>query len=115
MIEHTPERMVPETYSGPAFWEHVMRYRFACRHVRGLDVLDIACGEGYGTAGMAKVAKSCIGVDCVTEVVAHARAKYQFQTGVFVCAVFISALRASWMYTAAGFTSSKMVTIGWPS
>jgi SAM-dependent methyltransferase len=68
--------MVPETYCGPAFWEHVLRYHFACRYVRGCEVVDIACGEGYGTAALAKIAKSCIGFDCATEVVAHARSKY---------------------------------------
>jgi SAM-dependent methyltransferase len=31
------------------FVEDAARYRFACGHVRGCTVLDIACGTGYGS------------------------------------------------------------------
>ncbi len=71
------ERMVPERASGRTFWEHVARYRFARAFVKGKRVLDIACGEGYGTAALARAgAESVIGVDRSAEVCAQARSKY---------------------------------------
>jgi len=43
---------------------HCNRYRFACNHVSGKDVLDVACGSGYGTGMIeASGAKKVIGVD----------------------------------------------------
>lgn len=76
-MEYTGERMVPEKTGAGTVWEHIYRYRFALRFVRGKDVLDIACGEGYGTAAIAKAgARSVIGVDISEEACAHARQKY---------------------------------------
>jgi SAM-dependent methyltransferase len=43
--------------------EHYHRYLFARSLCRGLDVLDVASGEGYGTALLAQVARSVIGVE----------------------------------------------------
>src|SRR5262249_50988888 len=55
----------------------VARYRFAKDFVRGKRVLDIACGEGYGAAALARAgAASTIGIDCSPEVCDHARRKY---------------------------------------
>ena len=48
------ERMVPEQAHARIFWEHIARYRFAKEFVTGKRVLDIACGEGYGAAALAK-------------------------------------------------------------
>ena len=39
-------------------------------------VLDIACGEGYGTALIAEVARRAVGVDRSAEAVKHARNAY---------------------------------------
>ena len=77
MLDYTGERMVPEAADGNTFWEHVQRYRFACSYVSGARVLDIACGEGYGTAALEGAgAATVIGVDASPESCAHARAKY---------------------------------------
>jgi SAM-dependent methyltransferase len=76
-MEYTGERMVPEASGPQTFWEHVYRYRFAARYVRGKRVLDIACGEGYGTASLVKSgAASVIGIDVSPEACEHARRKY---------------------------------------
>jgi SAM-dependent methyltransferase len=69
--------MVPEEAHARIFWEHIGRYRFAKDFVRGKRVLDIACGEGYGAAALAKAgATAVVGVDVSTEVCDHARRKY---------------------------------------
>jgi ubiquinone/menaquinone biosynthesis C-methylase UbiE len=83
MLEYTGERMVPESTDGPTFYEHVERYRFSLPHVRGRRVLDIACGEGYGTAAIrAAGAASVIGVDIAVDACAHAAEKYGITTRV---------------------------------
>lgn len=83
MLEYTGERMVPEFTDGLTFYEHVERYRFALPHVRGRRVLDIACGEGYGTAAIRSAgAASVIGVDVAADACAHAAEKYGITTRV---------------------------------
>lgn len=77
ILENNGERMVPEISDWVTVWEHVYRYAFACRFVKGKQVLDIACGEGYGGAALQKVgAASVIGVDISEDVCLHARKKY---------------------------------------
>ena len=76
-LEPTGERMVPESSDLFTFWEHVYRYAFASRFVKGKRVLDIACGEGYGAAALQKAgAAHVIGVDVSESVCLHARRKY---------------------------------------
>lgn len=43
--------------------EHVHRYEFAAAISQDERVLDLCCGTGYGSAIIAKSAKSVIGVD----------------------------------------------------
>jgi ubiquinone/menaquinone biosynthesis C-methylase UbiE len=75
--DNAGERMVPELSAGMTFWEHVHRYAFACRFVAGKRVLDIACGEGYGSAALQKAgAAQVIGVDVSDSACFHARSKY---------------------------------------
>jgi SAM-dependent methyltransferase len=76
-LKNTGERMVPESAESDVFWEHIYRYVFARQFVRAKRVLDIACGEGYGTRGLlAAGAASVIGVDISQEACDHAREKY---------------------------------------
>jgi SAM-dependent methyltransferase len=71
------ERMLPAEAHARIFWEHIGRYRFAKDFVPGKKVLDIACGEGYGAAGLARAgAASVIGIDISPDVCDHARRKY---------------------------------------
>jgi glycosyltransferase involved in cell wall biosynthesis/SAM-dependent methyltransferase len=74
-IEFTGERYMPEI-GGNLYLEHMHRYYLAKSFVQGKDVLDIASGEGFGSAILAQDAKSVVGVDISEEVVAHAQNKY---------------------------------------
>lgn len=56
--------------------EHLHRYAYAREVARGLDVLDVASGEGYGGALLAQTARSVVGVDRDAASVAHAEASY---------------------------------------
>jgi ubiquinone/menaquinone biosynthesis C-methylase UbiE len=69
--------MVPEVTDGITFWEHVHRYAFGCRFVAKKRVLDIACGEGFGSAALQKAgAAQVIGIDISDSACLHARTKY---------------------------------------
>lgn len=74
-LEFTGERFLPEV-AGQIAFEHLHRYHFARRLVEGLDVLDVACGEGYGSDIVARSAKSVVGVDIAAEAVLHATKRY---------------------------------------
>lgn len=56
---------------------HRARYIFASDYVVGKDVLDIACGVGYGSAALASAgARSVVGVDIRPDNVSHAQHQY---------------------------------------
>jgi 2-polyprenyl-3-methyl-5-hydroxy-6-metoxy-1,4-benzoquinol methylase/GT2 family glycosyltransferase len=56
--------------------ERYHRYLFALQFCRGKVVLDIACGEGYGSALIGRVASSVTGVDIAGDAVRHAASNY---------------------------------------
>lgn len=72
----TGERLTSET-GGQVEIEHLHRYFIARELCRDRDVLDIAAGEGYGSALLAGVARSVTGVEIDAETVRHAEAAYQ--------------------------------------
>ncbi|KMZ13932.1 Methyltransferase [Candidatus Burkholderia humilis] len=71
----TGERYLPDV-QGPIQYEHFHRYLFALPLCADKDVLDIASGEGYGTALLANAAKSVVGVDIDEQAVTAARQRY---------------------------------------
>ena len=75
-LEFTGERFVPGI-AGEIAHEHWHRYAFARRYVTGKRVLDVACGEGYGSALLAGVASAVTGVDIDAAAIAHARSSYR--------------------------------------
>ncbi|PTS81428.1 class I SAM-dependent methyltransferase, partial [Stenotrophomonas sp. HMWF023] len=75
MIEFTGERFVP-TEHGVIRQEHLHRYAWCLPLVEGKDVLDVASGEGYGSAMLAGRARSVRGVDISNDAVAHAGERY---------------------------------------
>ena len=72
----TGERFTPES-RGAIWYEHWHRYCFAAPIARGKRVVDAACGEGYGSALLAREAASVVGVDIGGEAIAHASARYR--------------------------------------
>jgi len=71
----TGERFVPGT-AGEIWYEHWHRYHFVAPLVAGREVLDVACGEGYGSALLARRAARVIGADIAPTAIAHARSRY---------------------------------------
>ncbi len=85
-LAFTGERFVPGT-KGEIWVEHWHRYHFASRWTAGKRVLDVACGEGYGTALLARSAAHAVGVDISQEAIAHAHRAYAGLPNVrFLCA-----------------------------
>jgi len=80
-LEWTGERFVPGA-AGEIWYEHWHRYLFASGLVAGRGVLDVACGEGYGSALLARSARHVIGVDLASHVIAHARTRYVSQANL---------------------------------
>jgi len=74
-LTFTGERFTPEV-RGAIWYEHWHRYALAVPVARGLRVLDAACGEGYGSALLARTAASVTGLDVDPDAVAHARERY---------------------------------------
>ena len=71
----TGERMTTGKL-GQIEYEHLHRYLLARELVRGLDVLDVAAGEGYGTALLSQTARSVVGVELDPATVLHATRSY---------------------------------------
>jgi 2-polyprenyl-3-methyl-5-hydroxy-6-metoxy-1,4-benzoquinol methylase len=74
----TGERTLPDV---PAenYWfrRHLAVYEWIAPRVAGMRVLDMACGEGYGSNVLARVAASVVGVDANPEAHEHARLRYR--------------------------------------
>lgn len=75
----TGERFIPGIEDVKLSMEHYQRYYSVLPLIKGKIVLDAACGEGYGTALMAKSAASVTGVDISEEAVECARRNYRSQ------------------------------------
>jgi len=75
-----PKQFDGERFTAAAFGqvevEHYHRYLLARHYCRGLDVLDIAAGEGYGSALLSQVARSVVGVEIDAEVVRAAAEEF---------------------------------------
>jgi len=87
-LELTGERTLPDVPE-ENYWyrRHVAVYEWIAERCAGLRVVDLACGEGYGSNLLAQKASQVIGVDANPEAYDHSRARYQrpnlsFQRGL---------------------------------
>ncbi|MHB1537392.1 MAG: class I SAM-dependent methyltransferase [Solirubrobacteraceae bacterium] len=81
----TGERTLPDI---PAenYWfrRHLAVYEWLAARVTQLRVIDMACGEGYGSAVLARSAANVLGVDANPEAHEHARLRYERENLHFV-------------------------------
>ena len=77
----TGERTLPDIPE-ENYWfrRHLAVYEWIAARVRGERVIDMACGEGYGSRVLAQLAGSVVGVDANPEAHEHARLRYQLPT-----------------------------------
>lgn len=74
---NTGERILLEKETPLMIARHSCAYQFAGDFVAGKEVLDIGCGEGYGSAFLAGSAKRVMGIDYNPDVIDYARNKYR--------------------------------------
>ncbi|HEV7918225.1 MAG TPA: methyltransferase domain-containing protein [Solirubrobacterales bacterium] len=76
-LELTGERTLPDVPE-ENYWyrRHSVVYEWISDRVEGRRVIDMACGEGYGSAILARRAAHVTGVDANPEAYEHAKAKY---------------------------------------
>lgn len=74
--DYSGERFLPEICDSEMTIEHKQRYEFAKEYVKGKKVLDVACGEGYGSNILSEVADIVVGMDINAETVQLANEKY---------------------------------------
>jgi SAM-dependent methyltransferase len=83
-LELTGERTLPDI---PAenYWfrRHLAVYEWIGARVAGKRVIDMACGEGYGSEVLSRAAASVLGVEANPEAFEHARLRYQRQNLTF--------------------------------
>jgi SAM-dependent methyltransferase len=82
----TGERTLPDVPE-ENYWfrRHLAVYEWIAARVGGLRVLDMACGEGYGSEVLARTAASVVGVDANPEAHEHARLRYPAANLRFAC------------------------------
>ena len=80
MLQWTGERYIPdvspEEIGAEIHYEHLHRYLFTTQFVKNKVVLDLGCGEGYGSYIISKVAKRVLGIDIDEKSIKHASSKY---------------------------------------
>jgi O-antigen biosynthesis protein len=76
-LSWTGERYLPWWKDPVTAYEHWHRYAYAAQFVSGKNVLDLASGEGYGSASLAATARQVIALDIDENAVKHARLKYR--------------------------------------
>jgi SAM-dependent methyltransferase len=79
-LELTGERTLPDVPE-ENYWyrRHLVVYEWIAARTVGRRVVDMACGEGYGSEVLARGARSVVGVDANPEAHEHARLRYQRQ------------------------------------
>ncbi len=72
------ERVVPglKKYQ-ESYYRQLVAYNFSKSFVLNKVVLDIGCGEGYGSNYLSKYAKKIIGIDFSGETIEHAKSNYK--------------------------------------
>jgi SAM-dependent methyltransferase len=76
-LELTGERTLPDVPE-ENYWfrRHLIVYEWIATRVAGSRVIDMACGEGYGSDVLARRAAQAIGVDANPQAHEHARLRY---------------------------------------
>jgi SAM-dependent methyltransferase len=99
----TGERTLPDVPE-ENYWfrRHLVVYEWIAARAHGRRVVDLASGEGYGSAVLALTAASVVGVEANPEAFEHARAKYrdvrfernmlELWTGDVDCVVFLQTI-----------------------
>ena len=77
-LELTGERTLPDV-PDENYWfrRHLAVYEWIAERCHGLRVVDLACGEGYGSDVLARTAAEVVGIDANPEAHEHAGLRYR--------------------------------------
>lgn len=93
-IENTGERIIPGEFKSKEdqllyllYLRHLFVYRFVSKTLKNTGiVLELGCGEGYGTSLISKSVKKIIGLDTDKQIVEYASEKHGSSNCIFqVC------------------------------
>ena len=70
-------RIIPEETTPKFLAQHLKPYEFLRQEAKDKTVLEIGCGDGYGSFYLAEVAKEVIGIDYEEAVILQAQKKYK--------------------------------------
>lgn len=76
IVGKVESRIIPESESRNLYIQNLKAYQFLNNNAKDKHVLDVGCGDGYGTAFLAQTAKSVIGIDYEERVIVSAQKKY---------------------------------------
>jgi SAM-dependent methyltransferase len=76
LLINTGERILLEKETPLMIARHFCAYRFAKDYADNKKILDIGCGEGYGTHYLSAAAKEAIGIDYDEGIINYAKSKY---------------------------------------
>lgn len=76
-LNNTGERILLEKETPLMIARHFSAYKFCRDYVKDRDILDIGCGQGYGSNYLAGFARQVTGIDYNQEVIDYARDKYR--------------------------------------
>lgn len=90
LLSDTSERLIPHRARSRdehlLVLRHVFAYEFARRALSGCGtVLDLGCGEGYGTALLSPAVGEIVGLDVDEAAIAHATSRYAAANCRFRC------------------------------
>lgn len=72
------ERAIPGVTSNLLMQEAMARYKFVLKHLKNdLNILDLACGVGYGTDMLHKDGRNTYGLDIDSDTITYARKQYE--------------------------------------
>lgn len=86
MTKKQETRIIPEETSQKFYIEHLMPYEFMVkRSIINKQILEVGCGDGYGSAYLAKIADKVTGIDYEEEIIFPAQNKYKAPNLNFLC------------------------------
>lgn len=82
----TAERSSPVDITiNPIFRQHLSAYEYAAQFVKEKKVLELGCGEGYGTVLLAQSASKICALDYSKTAIEKAKKNYQVNNLEFIC------------------------------
>lgn len=84
-MKKTETRIIPKETPPKFYAEHLKPYEFVKINAKGKRILEVGCGDGYGSAYLSEVASEVIGTDYEKDVILTAQNKYRAPNLSFLC------------------------------